>query len=62
MQATNGCYTLQNGDETSASSTVADKAATVASATTVNKSIIGSRTEQDIIRLIGQHLRGLGLK
>nr|XP_037272134.1 WD repeat-containing protein 26-like isoform X1 [Rhipicephalus microplus] len=63
MQATNGCYTLQNGDETSASSTVekAVSSATTTAAAVVNKNIVASRTEQDIIRLIGQHLRGLGL-
>lgn len=59
MQATNGCYPLQNGDESSASNAVEKAVATTAAA--ANKTILSSRTEQDIIRLIGQHLRGLGL-
>ncbi|KAK8782801.1 hypothetical protein V5799_015854 [Amblyomma americanum] len=57
MQATNGCYPLQNGDESSASNAVEK----VATAATASKTIHSSRTEQDIIRLIGQHLRDLGL-
>ncbi|KAM7300151.1 WD repeat-containing protein 26 isoform X1 [Ixodes scapularis] len=53
MQATNGCSAaVQNGDD---STTAANGAAPG------EKTKVGSRTEQDIIRLIGQHLRGLGL-
>lgn len=59
MQATNGCYPLQNGDESSASNAVEKAVATTAAA--ASKTILSSRIEQDIIRLIGQHLRSLGL-
>lgn len=52
MQSTNGCSAVQNGDD----STTATNGTAPG-----DKAKVGSRTEQDIIRLIGQHLRGLGL-
>lgn len=62
MQATNGCYSVHNGDETGASSAADAVSPAAEKAAVANKCIASSRTEQDIIRLIGQHLRGLGLK
>lgn len=61
MQATNGCYSVHNGDETGASSAADAVSPAAEKAAVANKCIASSRTEQDIIRLIGQHLRGLGL-
>lgn len=57
MQATNGCSAVQNGEESTTLGCGVEKLAN----TTAAAKIIGSRTEQDIIRLIGQHLRSLGL-
>ncbi|KFM83179.1 WD repeat-containing protein 26, partial [Stegodyphus mimosarum] len=65
MQASNGCH---NGESASTSNDLQNGTCTFEDSVEVNGDVhktipskIRSQTDQDIIRLIGQHLRGLGL-
>lgn len=66
MQASNGCH---NGDTASTSNDLQNGTCPFEDNVEINGDVhktistkIRSQTDQDIIRLIGQHLRGLGLK
>lgn len=66
MQASNGCH---NGDTASTSNDLQNGTCPFEDTVEINGDVhktistkIRSQTDQDIIRLIGQHLRGLGLK
>lgn len=66
MQASNGCH---NGESASTSNDLQNGTCSFEENVEINGDVhktistkIRSQTDQDIIRLIGQHLRGLGLK
>lgn len=66
MQASNGCH---NGESASTSNDLQNGTCSFEDNVEINGDVhktistkIRSQTDQDIIRLIGQHLRGLGLK